>query len=129
MQTLIAILEIDPFQNPPSFEKLVGDLSGAYSRRINIQRRHDDRAGTETTLCYRIAEFDEEIRLREDYVLAPIQGFGFDHMNDIRLLAHHPMSAHRFNHVVTVRLPTIHPLSRAPDTDVSAKFSGSIGLA
>lgn len=39
VQTLIAILEIDPFQNPPSFEKLVGDLSGAYSRRINIQHR------------------------------------------------------------------------------------------
>jgi len=29
----------NPFQNPPSFEKLVGDLSGAYSRRINIQHR------------------------------------------------------------------------------------------
>lgn len=39
VQTLIAILEIDPFQNPPPFEKLVGDLSGAYSRRINIQHR------------------------------------------------------------------------------------------
>lgn len=39
VQTLIAILEIDPFQNPPPFEKLVGDLSGAYSRRINIQCR------------------------------------------------------------------------------------------
>lgn len=38
-QTLIAILEIDPFQNPPPFEKLIGDLSGAYSRRINIQHR------------------------------------------------------------------------------------------
>ncbi len=39
VQTLIAILEIDPFQNPPPFEKLIGDLSGAYSRRINIQHR------------------------------------------------------------------------------------------
>lgn len=39
VQTLIAILRIDPFQNPPPFEKLVGDLSGAYSRRINIQHR------------------------------------------------------------------------------------------
>ena len=39
VQTLIAILEIDPFQNPPPFEELVGDLSGAYSRRINIQHR------------------------------------------------------------------------------------------
>jgi Txe/YoeB family toxin of toxin-antitoxin system len=36
---LIEILRNDPSQNPPSFEKLVGDLSGAYSRRINIQHR------------------------------------------------------------------------------------------
>ena len=34
---LLEVLESDPFQNPPPFEKLVGDLSGAYSRRINIQ--------------------------------------------------------------------------------------------
>ena len=38
-QGLLAVLEADPFQNPPPFEKLVGDLSGAYSRRINIQHR------------------------------------------------------------------------------------------
>ncbi len=38
-QTLLDILAEDPFQSPPSFEKLVGDLSGAYSRRINIQHR------------------------------------------------------------------------------------------
>jgi toxin YoeB len=36
---LLEILKNDPFQNPPPFEKLVGNLSGAYSRRINIQRR------------------------------------------------------------------------------------------
>jgi Txe/YoeB family toxin of toxin-antitoxin system len=36
---LLAILERDPFQNPPPYEKLVGDLVGAYSRRINIQHR------------------------------------------------------------------------------------------
>ena len=36
---LLEILENDPFQNPPPFEKLVGDLAGAYSRRINIQHR------------------------------------------------------------------------------------------
>ena len=36
---LISVLEQDPFQNPPQFEKLVGDLEGAYSRRINIQHR------------------------------------------------------------------------------------------
>ncbi|MCK9389299.1 MAG: Txe/YoeB family addiction module toxin [Sulfuritalea sp.] len=38
-QELLAVLSIDPFQNPPPFEKLVGDLAGAYSRRINIQHR------------------------------------------------------------------------------------------
>ena len=36
---LLAVLAQDPFQNPPPFEKLVGDLAGAYSRRINIQHR------------------------------------------------------------------------------------------
>jgi len=38
-QELLAVLTNDPFQNPPPFEKLVGDLAGAYSRRINIQHR------------------------------------------------------------------------------------------
>ncbi len=38
-QELLAILAADPFQKPPPFEKLVGDLSGAWSRRINIQHR------------------------------------------------------------------------------------------
>lgn len=36
---LIAILEQDPFQVPPPYEKLVGNLSGFYSRRINLQHR------------------------------------------------------------------------------------------
>lgn len=36
---LLAVLAVDPFQNPPPYEKLVGDLAGAYSRRINIQHR------------------------------------------------------------------------------------------
>ena len=36
---LLAILARDPFQNPPPYEKLVGDLSGTYSRRINIKHR------------------------------------------------------------------------------------------
>ena len=36
---LLAILADDPFRNPPPYEKLVGDLQGAYSRRINIQHR------------------------------------------------------------------------------------------
>lgn len=38
-QELLAIIKNNPFQNPPPYEKLVGDLSGAYSRRINIQHR------------------------------------------------------------------------------------------
>ena len=38
-QDLLAVLADDPFRNPPPFEKLVGDLAGAYSRRINIQHR------------------------------------------------------------------------------------------
>ena len=38
-QELLTLLARDPFQNPPPFEKLVGDLAGAYSRRINIQHR------------------------------------------------------------------------------------------
>ncbi|WP_371193191.1 Txe/YoeB family addiction module toxin [Glaciecola sp. SC05] len=38
-QVLISIIEQDPYTTPPSFEKLIGDLSGAYSRRINIQHR------------------------------------------------------------------------------------------
>ncbi len=37
--SLLAILRENPFQNPPAYEKLVGDLAGAYSRRINIQHR------------------------------------------------------------------------------------------
>lgn len=38
-QSLLAIVGENPFQNPPAYEKLVGDLVGAYSRRINIQHR------------------------------------------------------------------------------------------
>jgi Txe/YoeB family toxin of toxin-antitoxin system len=38
-EMLLAILEHDPLQNPPPFEKLIGDMAGAYSRRINIQHR------------------------------------------------------------------------------------------
>jgi len=38
-QFLLDILTDDPFQNPPPYEKLIGDLAGAYSRRITIQHR------------------------------------------------------------------------------------------
>jgi Txe/YoeB family toxin of toxin-antitoxin system len=38
-RALLAVLEANPYQNPRPYEKLVGDLAGAYSRRINIQHR------------------------------------------------------------------------------------------
>ncbi|HEV3273171.1 MAG TPA: Txe/YoeB family addiction module toxin [Candidatus Methylacidiphilales bacterium] len=38
-QRLLDLIARNPFQNPPPYEKLVGDLAGAYSRRINIQHR------------------------------------------------------------------------------------------
>ena len=38
-ERLLGILQIDPYQNPPPYEKLIGDLAGACSRRINIQHR------------------------------------------------------------------------------------------
>jgi len=53
VKKLITILENNPFQNPPPYEKLIGDLSGAYSRRINIQHR----------LVYQILENEKIIRI------------------------------------------------------------------
>ena len=38
-KALIAIIKANPFQTPPPYEKLVGDLNGSYSRRINVQHR------------------------------------------------------------------------------------------
>jgi len=52
-QTLLAILQSDPFQNPPPYEKLVGDLDGAYSRRINIQHR----------LVYEVIETENVVKI------------------------------------------------------------------
>ena len=52
-QILLGILEDNPFQNPPPYEKLVGDLSGAYSRRINIQHR----------LVYQVMEKEQEVKV------------------------------------------------------------------
>lgn len=52
-ETLLAILAENPFQNPPSYEKLVGDLSGAYSRRINIQHR----------LVYQVLESERTVKI------------------------------------------------------------------
>ncbi len=50
---LLRVIENDPFQNPPPFEKLVGDLSGAYSRRINIQHR----------LVYQVLEAEHVVKV------------------------------------------------------------------
>ncbi len=50
---LLDIIQKDPYQNPPPYEKLVGDLSGAYSRRINIQHR----------LVYQIYEKEQTIKV------------------------------------------------------------------
>ena len=50
---LLAVLAADPFQNPPPYEKLVGDLAGAYSRRINIQHR----------LVYQVLEADKTVKV------------------------------------------------------------------
>lgn len=52
-QELLAVIAADPYQNPPPYEKLVGDLSGAYSRRINIQHR----------LVYQVLEKEKSIKV------------------------------------------------------------------
>jgi len=52
-EELLAVLQDNPFQNPPPYEKLVGDLSGAYSRRINIQHR----------LVYEVIESEQVIKI------------------------------------------------------------------
>ena len=52
-QTLLDMIQINPFQNPPPYEKLVGDLAGAYSRRINIQHR----------LVYAVVESENTIKI------------------------------------------------------------------
>lgn len=50
---LLDIIKMNPFQNPPPYEKLVGNLSGAYSRRITIQHR----------LLYQVKEDEKLIRV------------------------------------------------------------------
>lgn len=52
-QELLQIIEQDPYQNPPPYEKLIGDLAGAYSRRINIQHR----------LVYQVLEEDKAVKV------------------------------------------------------------------
>ncbi len=51
--SLLAILSINPFQTPPTYKKLVGDLVGAYSRRISIQHR----------LVYQVLESDRTVKV------------------------------------------------------------------
>ncbi|MFN5756844.1 MAG: Txe/YoeB family addiction module toxin [Planctomycetia bacterium] len=52
-ESLLALLAEDPFRKPPPFEKLIGDLAGAYSRRINIQHR----------LVYQIIEAQQTVKV------------------------------------------------------------------
>lgn len=52
-ESLLAILQTNPFQSPPPYEKLIGDLSGAFSRRINIQHR----------LVYQVYESEQVVKV------------------------------------------------------------------
>lgn len=52
-QIILDILKSDPFQTPPQYEKLVGDLTGTYSRRINIQHR----------IVYQILEDEKAVKV------------------------------------------------------------------
>ncbi len=52
-ETLLKVLEQNPFQNPPPYEKQVGDLAGAYSRRINIQHR----------IVYQVCEEEKTVKV------------------------------------------------------------------
>ncbi len=53
IKILLALIEKNPFINPPPYEKLLGDMSGAYSRRINIQHR----------LVYQVLEKEKIIKI------------------------------------------------------------------
>ena len=52
-ETLVDILRNNPYQTPPPYEKLIGDLKGAYSRRINIQHR----------LVYQILDYEKAVKV------------------------------------------------------------------
>lgn len=52
-QSLLEILKQNPFQTPPAYEKLIGDLAGLYSRRINIQHR----------LVYQVSEEEKTVKI------------------------------------------------------------------
>lgn len=53
VMNLLEVLKVNPFQNPPPYEKLIGDLTGKYSRRINIQHR----------LVYEVFEEEKIVRV------------------------------------------------------------------
>jgi len=53
VKRLIEVIKENPYQNPPPYEKLVGDLQGAYSRRINIQHR----------LVYQVYEEEKTVKI------------------------------------------------------------------
>jgi len=52
-EKLLSLIEDNPYTNPPPYEKLVGDLSGAYSRRLNIQHR----------IVYQVLEEERAIKI------------------------------------------------------------------
>lgn len=52
-RSLIEVLRVNPYQSPPSYEKLTGDLKGLYSRRINIQHR----------LVYQVLDAEKTIKI------------------------------------------------------------------
>jgi Txe/YoeB family toxin of toxin-antitoxin system len=52
-QALLSVLAENPFQTPPPYEKLVGDLTGSYSRRINIQHR----------LVYQVLQIERTVKI------------------------------------------------------------------
>ena len=56
---LLDLLQQNPYQNPPAFEKLVGDLAGAYARRINIHNR----------LVYQVFEQEQVVRILRMWTL------------------------------------------------------------
>ena len=65
-EELLTILELDPWQNPLPYETLVGDLAGAYSRRINIQHR----------LVYQVLETDKVVKVLRLWTHYELTAFG-----------------------------------------------------
>lgn len=53
VQRLLAVLKTNPYQDPPPYKKLIGDLEGAFSRRINIQHR----------LVYQVLETEKIVKI------------------------------------------------------------------